>query len=167
MANDGRINIIITEGDMPSGGGGQGSGGKGTTDSSSTNKITKFDRYIAHRTIHALESEAKKIINHQISTYGLRTGDYITQNNVQQSINLAFKAISIGTSAWTGFKASGGSPIGAAVGAGVGLALNITNTVFEFIDFDRKIRYQNSNINLLRERSGLNSLNDGSRGTEN
>lgn len=165
MASDGRINIYITEGDGEnsiSGNSIEGSGRKSKlTDDEKLSKA--MWRFAEHQIFSFIRQEAKQVINHYVSNYGDRTGDYVTQKNTQMGISVASKAIGIGAATMMGAKYG---PIGAAIGFGVTTTTTVLSGVFEYENMLRKISIQNKNIELLKTRSGLNSLNDGSRGTD-
>lgn len=161
MAADGKIHITITEGE---GAGGNGNGGSGGDNKQGAKeKESKLAKYTAHQAYHFVMQETKQIINHYASTIGERTGDYLTQDNVQASVRLLYKGMNIASMAIAGFQATG-TPVGAAIGAGVGLALSTTNEILSFVDYYRQIKIMNNNIEVLRVRAGFNSINDGSRG---
>lgn len=158
MATDGKIRIIITEGD----GGGGGPGDPNGPNGKPKDKEDKLAKYLTHHAYHFIMNETKKVINHYIGNYGQRTGDYVGQANMQLSLNMVYQGIGIMTAAAAGFKLSG-SPIGAAVGAGIATITSVTNFGFEYENYLRSIRIQNNEIALLRQRAGLD---DGSRGYE-
>lgn len=177
--SDGKLYITISD-SRGSGGFGIGGSGLGQTGvggssrianagfgNEPSNELTKEEQFALHEAIHFLKAETMKVINYQISTYGQRSGDYIAQYNMQRAMGLASKGIGLGMSTYAGWKLSGGSPIGAAIGFGVGFLLSGTSTLQELENYKRSIRIQNNEISLLRTRAGLDSLVDGSRGTEN
>lgn len=166
MPTDGKINIYITDGDGgPSGGDGGPSGGSGrkpklTDDEKFSNAMWRFAE---HQIFSFIRQEAKQVVNHYVSTYGDRTGDYVSQKNTQMALSVASKGIGIGVATIMGAKYGA---VGAAIGFGVTTTTTVLSSVFEYENMLRKIRIQNKDIELLKTRSGLNSLNDGSRGTD-
>lgn len=130
-------------------------------------KTDTFNTYIKQQFLNELKSQATQAVNYSVAQYGNLTGDYITQKNTQYALSVINNIISIGTAAIGGFKLSGGNVWGAVIGAG----LAVTN---QFISFGYQVHGEyinnlkrNREIDILRERSGLNSYLDGSRGTEN
>ena len=121
-------------------------------------------RYAEHEVFHLLKSTASKTINYSISNIGNFTGDYITQRKVNMCKDAIDSAMTIGMSMIAGSKFG---PVGTAVGFVVGVASEVTGSVFEDISNRAENRKTNYNIEQLRDRVGLNTKLDGSRGTEN
>ena len=107
---------------------------------------------------------AKQAVTFSISNIGNFSGDYITQTHVKQSFDALSGLASVGMGALAGFK-YGGGPIGAVIGASLAVVsqtiTGITNIISGMVD-NSKINYE---IAQLKDRSGLNTYVDGSRGT--
>lgn len=127
----------------------------------------KENKYLTHEAIHFLRAESMALINNYIGTIGERTGNYLAQQNAQVAVGLAGKMAGIAMAGATGFKLSGGNPLGMAFGVGVASLLSMTNMDLSWRSYERQIKKQNMDIAEVRRRAGLDSLNDGSRGTEN
>ena len=129
------------------------------------NKDSVLGRYAEHQMFHLVKGQAIRFVNFATSNIGNLTGDYLAQkkvNEVKQSISTA---ISLGMSIAGG--ASVGGWAGAAVGFVIGAASIISNQVYSDVENWRNVNRTNLEIAQLRDRAGLNTLLDGSRGTEN
>ena len=103
-------------------------------------------------------------ISFLVSNIGNFTGDYVTQQHVSDAMHVLNFVMDIGTAAGAG-AASGGW-----VGAAVGVALTITSKGITmgqeaYASWVEGAR-QNRDIAQLRSRAGLNSTNNGNRGTD-
>lgn len=166
--NDGKIYIVITN---------KYQGGDGTpNDEMSENKSesqSSIGKYATHRFFNFMEQQATKVVNYSINNIGNFTGDYQAQRDVQASIGLLNRLMNLGNAAvqgaLAGAKAGGGygAAIGAAIGLIVGVGSEAVSVALESNSFYIQQKKANREINILKERSGLNSLMDGSRGTEN
>lgn len=107
---------------------------------------------------------AKQSVNFFVSNYGNITGDYQTQEQLNYNLSLLQSALTIGGSAIAGFM--WGGPVGAVVGLSLGVLTQVVKYGFE--NYERYIEQQKSNYEtaILRARSGLDSINNSSRGTE-
>lgn len=121
-------------------------------------------RYIEHEMFHLVKSQATQSVNFALSNIGNFTGDYITQRKVNEAKQSASGIMTIGVSTIAGAKYG---PWGAAIGFVVGAVSVISGGVFNVISNSVENAKENYNISQLRERAGLNSIYDGSRGTEN
>ena len=74
--------------------------------------------------------------------------------------------MNIGLATYAGAKTTG-SWVGAVVGFAVGAIGQIGSGIFDTIQKEKEYSKQNYEISQLRDRAGLNSTKDGSRGTEN
>lgn len=156
MANDGKIYITISDTR-----GGKGAGVSNDSDKKSDKKENTALKFARHKFFNFVENEARTIANYSISNIGNFTGDYMAQYEIQASIEMISFAVDLGMAAATGAKIGGG--IGAAVAVGVELtakgiskALSINSEIFEY----KKI---NRNIDIMRERLGLEGLTNGGR----
>ena len=164
MADDGKIYILITN-KLP--GGTQPTptptpdGGSGT-ESDNESALSKF---AMHQFFNFVESQAKQAVSYSISNIGNFTGDFNEQRQVTALMTLAGKAISLGTSIVAGAK------IGGVPGAIVAGVFATSSMIIQDVRAERLKSFadakKNHQIEQLRQRSGMYSLMDGSRGTEN
>ena len=163
MTNDGKIYIVITD-KMPT-------GSKNQISSSSQVQESNDNAILQHwardNIINTTKSLIKRTATYQLSNIGNFTGDYLTQNQVNNTLSNLQTLSSIGMGAYSGFVATGGSPIGAVIGLSLSLLNASVNSVFNI--HSQRVQNQKTNYEIaqLRDRAGLNSLRDGSRGTEN
>lgn len=164
MADDGKIYITISDKRF----------GQNKAEADEQNKIDKekktdgesaFDKYINHQVMHLARQQVTKFVHFSLGNIGNFTGDYVTQQRVNDLIASAQGFINIGTATIAGAKAGGwvGAIIGFVVGTVTEVASSAYSTYEKLIN-NKKTNYQ---IEQLRERAGLNALLDGSRGTEN
>lgn len=163
MANDGKIYITISDRRF----------GKNKAEADEQNKIDKqkeekekrnpLAEFAEHKFFNFIQAEAKQSIDYTLSNIGNFTGDYVTQQHVQNAMSIASVLSNIAMAAYAGSKFG---PWGAAIGAGVVIAgTAITKTQELFLGYSQN-NLQNKQIEQLRTRAGLNSSNNGSRGTE-
>ena len=160
--NDGKIYITISDRRF----------GSNVAEADEQNKIdkTKEDKkestlqdFAKHRFFNFIESQAKQAVNYSISNIGNFTGDYVGQQHIQDAINIINTMSNIGVAALAGAKYG---PLGAAIGAGIAIAGTGINMSLQYIAGYSQNVLQNRQIAQLRTRAGLNSTNNGSRGTE-
>lgn len=160
--NDGKIYITISDRRF--------GGNKAEADEQNNLDKDKKDKTLAkfaqHKFFNLIEAQAKQAISYSINNIGNFTGDYIKQQQVQSSKEAIDFLINLGQSAYAGFKLSGGSPWGAVIGAAVAVAGSAINYGEQIYAGQVENRRQNLEINQLRTRAGLNSTNNGSRGTD-
>lgn len=161
MKNDGKIYIIVTD-KLPA-------GGDTPAPAEPVTKEKKEDLF-SHWARQRLLGEAKQLaqgaVMYSLHNIGNFTGDYITQAHVNNAMSAVSGLASIGTAALAGFKYTG-SPIGAVIAASIAVINKVVSgaqTSYSNYVQNQKTNYE---IEQLRERSGLNTLVDGSRGTEN
>lgn len=148
----------------------RGDGNSIPTPSSSSDNKDKNDkdnllkRYAEHEMFHLVKGTAIKSVNYAISNIGNFTGDYIRQREVNVSKQMISNVMSIGMSTLAGAKYG---PVGAIVGFVAGVSSIAIGSVFEDISNRAEITKNNFDISQLRDRVGLNTIYDGSRGTEN
>lgn len=161
MANDGKLYIIVTD-HLPGGGGQVDPNEKKDTKKDDESILGKF---AMHHFFNFIESQAKQAVSYTISNIGNFTGDFNEQRHVTALMNLAGRAMSLGTAIAAGAKTAG---VPGAIIAGIVAASSMTiqdiraERLKDFADAKK-----NLSIKQLRERSGMYSLMDGSRGTEN
>jgi len=123
-----------------------------------------FSRAVEHQMFHFVKSQTMQAVNFQINNIGNFTGDYITQRKVSRIKSGITAVVDIGMTTLAGSKYG---PIGAAVGFVIGVMGATATAVYENETNLIENRRVNYSLEQLRERAGLNQLNDGSRGTEN
>ena len=159
---DGKLYIIVTD-QVP---GGQAPVPGVETDKKDKEKEGSLEKFASHKFFNFVESQAKQAINYSVSNIGNFTGNYIEQTHMSEALQGVNFLISLATSAYAGFKLSGGSPYGALIAAGITVASTAINTVQQhyagLVDASRR----NEEAAQLRTRAGLNSTNNGSRGTD-
>lgn len=152
----------------------RGEGGGGTiptptpTSTSSVKDDEKNDsllrRYAEHEMFHLVKGTTVKAVNYSISNIGNFTGDYIEQKQINEIKGVVSKLTTIGVSTLAGAKYG---IVGAAVGFAVGVGSVFVDYIFDDMSNRNSIARNNLNIRMLRDRVGLNTIYDGSRGTEN
>ena len=161
MANN-KLYITISDKRL---GDGQATGSETpSTNTEEEKQSNSIRRYAEHELYHFVKSAAMTTINYSISNIGNMTGDYITQRKVTTAKQMVESGVSIAMTTIAGAKYGS---VGAAIGFAVGVGGNAINGYFE----DLKNRVENTktnyNIEQLRNKVGLNTKLDGSRGTEN
>ena len=124
---------------------------------------------LAHWSRDKIISTARNLattcVTYSLSNIGNFTGDYITQANVNNSLQALNSLKGIGENAIAGGIIGG--PIGALIGGTLAL---VNSSVSSALNINTQ-RIMNGKFNYeiaqIRDRSGLNSKLDGSRGTEN
>lgn len=154
---DGKLYVIITDktGDD---GGGDGSPDENESEKEKSNPLAD---YAKHQLMHLVKSTTTKAVNFGISQIGNLTGDYALQNQVENVKNTINAVVSLGMSAYAGFKVGG--PIGAAIGAGVSIASQVVDYGISVITQNINTMKQNYQIDMLRIRAGLDGSTNGSR----
>lgn len=99
---------------------------------------------------------AKQSINYAMTNVGVRTGNYVLQDRINDAVKRIGQAATIGMGFYTGGVAGGF----------IAIAGLTTQTIFEEISRNEQIRQDNIKSEYLVERSG-NATKNGSRGTEN
>lgn len=146
-----------------------GANGKPTPQPDASNQSNNSNdntlmRYAEHQMFHLVKSATTKAVNFSLANIGNFSGDYIAQRNVNAIRQEIEGVISIGMTTFAGAKYG---PVSAAIGFVVGASSLAMGTVFEEITNSFENSKANFNIEMLRERVGLNTIYDGSRGTEN
>lgn len=166
MTSDGKIYIVITD-KAPN----QSQASISNNQIVNNTPVKQNDSLISHwaknNMIDLVKSISNKAIMYELSNIGNFTGNYIEQTHINNAMSNLSAIGSIGTGALSGFLATGGNPLGALMGAslslintGVGGLLNMNSLMVQN-------KHTNYEIAQLRDRAGLNTLKDGSRGTEN
>lgn len=163
MPNDGKIYITISDKRF----------GQNKAEADEQNKLDKeksknkesgASKFVEHQAFHLIESQAKKAVNYTINNIGNFTGDYMAQTHVSDAVSIISYVSQIGVATVAGAKLGGW--LGALLGAVGSLAGGVISRGLEIANEERQIDKQNRDIAMLRTRAGLNSTNNGNRGTE-
>lgn len=162
MANDGKIYITISDKRF----------GNNVAEADAQNQIDKekekkdkptVSDFAQHKFFNMIEAQAKQAVTYTLGNIGNFTGNYITQQQVNNALEAVNFLESVGMAALAGSKFGWQ---GALISAGVSIltqgATRTLNTFTGMLDNTR----QNIAIDQLRTRAGLNGTNNGSRGTE-
>ena len=128
------------------------------------NGTSLLGKYAEHQMFHLVKGATTKAVNYSISNIGNFTGDYLKQKDVYYSKEVISNLTNLALTTYAG---SQFGPIGTAIGFVVGVGSQIVGGIFEDISNRVDNAKNNYNISMLRERVGLNTIYDGSRGTEN
>ena len=129
-------------------------------------KEDTLGRYIEHQVFHLVKQQAQAAVNFALGNIGNFTGDYFIQTRINEARKNVSGFMNIGMMTVAGAQATG-SWVGAVVGFAVGSISQISSGIFDTITKEVENRRTNYEISQLRERAGLNTTLDGSRGTEN
>lgn len=156
---DGKIYITISD---TRGGSGVGQSPDTQPEKEDESKTGMLGKYIRHKFFNIIESQAKQAINYTVSNIGNFTGNYQAQRNAEQSLNALNYLISMGTAFYSVTKSTG-SPVagGIAVAAMVGTSI-ISAGYKEYTEWFQN-KKDNRNIEMMRNRLGIQGLTDGSR----
>lgn len=160
---DGKIYITISDtrkggsGDIPS---------PEAEEKKKKEKENPLAKFAQHKFFNFIESQTKQAVNYTINNIGNFTGDYVKQQHIQDTMNIANSLISIGSAAAAGLTYSGGSIYGALIGAGIAVISQGINYGQQYAAGYQENARQNRDVAQLRTRAGLNSTNNGSRGTD-
>lgn len=161
--------LYITLTDNRGQGGIGGASGKPTSSSQSIkteqNNSSAILRYAEHELFHIIKGTSIKTVNFATSNYANFTGDYIMQKDIYYVKDVASNITNVAFSTFAGAKMGG--VVGMAAGFVVGASSIVVGGIFNDISNRLDNTKANYNIAQLRERAGLNSIYDGSRGTEN
>lgn len=157
---DGKLYVIITD-KRPSDQ--QGNGLPGGTDKRDNQK--SLQNWISDKFYDVIKDTVKNTVNFTVNNIGNFTGSYENQRIVQNAVQLSNRLLNIGTAAMGGFVATGFNPIGAIVGASIAVINQGIQVGEEYLSTKSQQARYNMKVNKLKERSGLYSLGDGSRGT--
>ena len=162
--NDGKIYITIS--DTRGGKGGPGTNPNISPDGKKEKEDDKnlLSDYAKHQFFNLIKSQATQAVNYTISNIGNFTGNYTAQVHVSEAMSMLNDFKNLGLSAYVGFKVAG--PWGAVIAAGTQVVSKGVNIVQQIVAGYAENTRINKNISQLRTRAGLNSTNNGSRGTE-
>lgn len=121
-------------------------------------------RYVEHQVFHLVKQQATQFVNFSINNIGNFTGDYIAQRQISVAKQAVEKLAGVAMTTIAGAKYGW---VGAIVGFAVGVTGTVASGIYDTIQSDKEMNKTNYSISQLRERAGLNSVQDGSRGTEN
>ena len=138
----------------------------GSGDSDSKKKKEKdpageFKSYLVHQSLDLIKSKTLSAIDKSINRIGTFKGDYISSREAQYAIAMVKQSMSIGSSMLAGFAIGGG--IGAIAGATFAFSSILVDNVQDIIDYKQAYNVQQYEIDLIRQRSGLNSTTNESR----
>ena len=163
MTNDGKIYIIVTD-ERPIE---SNVNNQVVSSNKGENKNNSLMTHLSNEMIlNNLKGIVAKDINYRLSNVGNFTGDYIAQTNINNALSFTNALSNIGMSGLSTFMATG-NPALALMSAGVSLANTIVNRAFNVNSLMIENQKTNYEIAQLKDRAGLNSKLDGSRGTEN
>ena len=179
MSASGKIYIIVTDKvpsqmtmkedgtDVTAASGGEEGGGK------SSGSKAMLAAWAMCQIRDLTKQTATQAVMYTLGNIGNFTGDYIMQTKVNTALSNLSGLKNIASTglagAAVGAQSGGvyGAIIGAAVGLTVGTAKETIGSAYEIYSRTIENKKTNYQIEQLRARSGLNSLRDGSRGTEN
>lgn len=162
MADTGKIYITISDTR-----GGSGSGRTPDVPNSQPNqdeeeqKTGMLNQYVRHRFFNFVEAQAKQAVNYAVGNIGNFTGNYQRQEDAQRSMENISTAINIVNSVYVGAKAGGA--VGAVVSFAISLGSVLINSAYRIHSEQFQNRKDNRNIEMMRNRLGLQGLTDGSR----
>lgn len=162
MAGSGKLYITISD---ERGGGGGSTPIPKPSDGSKKDNGDILGRYVEHEMFHLAKAQVTKAVNFAIGNVGNFTGDYITQNKINNMRSSLSGFMNIGMATIAGAKVGGW--VGALVGFTIGTISEVSSGVYDTIAKSNENAKTNYEIAQLRDRAGLNTLLDGSRGTEN
>lgn len=158
---DGKIYITISDTR-----GGSGAGVSNDADTGGSDKNQTIADFAKHKFFHLIESEARTFVNYSIGNIGNFTGNYQMQRDVQQTFGILSEMINIGSASVTAFKAFKGGTQGA-IAAAITAAATIAGKAINFGMKEYQEQFENRrtnrNIELMRNRLGLEGLTNGNR----
>ena len=142
------------------------SDGNGTGDSDSKKKKEKdpageFKSYLVHQSLDLIKSKTLSAIDKSVNRIGTFKGDYIASREQEYAIAMVKQGMSIGSSMLAGLAIGGG--IGAIAGGAFAFGSILIDNVQDIIDYKQAYNVQQYEIDLIRQRSGLNSTTNESR----
>ena len=161
MADKNKLYITITDER-------QGDGETPTKQPEGTKKDkdgSALGRYAEHQMFHLIKQQATQMVNFSINNIGNFTGDYIAQRKVSVAKQAISGVMQVGEATLAG--AGVGGWVGAIVGFVLGGISLVTSSVYGEMQNRTNNAITNLEIAQLRDRAGLNTTHDGSRGTEN
>lgn len=163
MADTGKIYITISDTRGGSGNGvsnssdtGYQSGSSGAASSSGSSSESAFKIIAKTQFANFVINQTKSVVAYAIGNIGNFTGDYVAQHNIQTGL----QHISIIGNIVNAYKEGG--ILGGIIATASPFAADLMRMNREIIQ-NKKV---NREIDMIRQRSGLNTLKDGSRGTE-
>lgn len=167
MANDSNIYITITDAPYPQV---EGSGtqtaaageAEAAVSAGSDKKATSSTNFAKHQVFSFIEAQAKQIINYSIQNIGNFTGNYQTQRQINEVVNIGGRLKNVGMAAIAG-ATMGGGPVGAVVAAAISIASMAVGDILQYNSLTIQTQQQNREISILKHISGLDALNNGSR----
>ena len=160
MAEQGKLYITISD----ERGNGTPGVSNGTKKDNDVQKENLLSRYIEHEAFHIVKQQTMKAVDFSLGNIGNFTGDYITQQKINDMRSNLSSLMAIGMTTLAGAKYG---VVGAVIGFSVGAISQVSSGIYETIEKTTANKKQNYEIAQIRDRAGLNSVLDGSRGTEN
>lgn len=155
LGND-KIYITISN---KSGGNGNGDGDSKKNKEKDPSKELKS--YLVHQSLDLIKSKTLSAIDKSINRIGTFKGDYISSREAQYAQAMVKQGMSIVSSMVAGATIGGG--IGAIAGGAFAFGSILVDNVQDIIDYNHAYNMQQYEIDLLRQRSGLNSTTNESR----
>lgn len=160
MANDGKIYITIS--DSRFGRNKAEADEQQNLDNEKDKKDNTLQKFLQHKFFNVIQSQAKQAVNYTVSNIGNFTGNYQTQRDVQQSLEILNWVTGTATAAYTVAK-SGGGWVGALVTVAVSAGSGLISAGYREYSEQFQNKKTNRNIEMMRNRLGLQGLTDGSR----
>jgi len=164
---DENIYITITDAPITSlmGGVSAGNGGSqnigGGEENANSSLTSSTSGFVTHQFFNFVQNQAKQIANYSINNIGNFTGNYQTQRQVSEMLSIAGKFKNIGLATLGGFKVGG--PVGAVAAGIISVASMAIGDFMQYNSTLVQTQQQNREISILRNISGLDTLNNGSR----
>lgn len=159
--NDGKIYITIS--DRRFGTNKAEADEQNRIDRANETKESTLRNFAQHKFFNLIEAQAKQAVSYSISNIGNFTGDYVKQQHVQDAVNIISSLSDIGFAALAGAKFG---PYGALIAGGVAVISKGITFAEQLVAGYTQNVMENRQIEQLRTRAGLNSMNNGSRGTD-
>lgn len=140
------------------------SGGNGSGDSKKKKEKDpsgEFKSYLVHQSLDLIKSKTLSAIDKSVNRIGTFKGDYISSREQEYAIAMVKQSMSIGSSMLAGLAIGGG--IGAIAGGAFAFGSILIDNVQDIIDYKQAYNVQQYEIDLIRQRSGLNSTTNESR----
>jgi len=123
-------------------------------------KTSLFGDFAKHQFFDFVQSQANQFVSYTVSNIGNFTGNYQTQRQVQETLQIGKMITNVGVSMLAGSKF--GLP-GALIAGGIAIASQGINLAYQSKTLDVQTKQQNREIEMIRSISGLNELTNGSR----
>lgn len=161
MSSDGKIYIVVTDktpGNTPNPFSPDPDLGPKKT---AEKKDDALSRFAERKLTDFVWGQFKKDIDFQISNIGNFTGNYVVQAQAQNAQSAVMGLAGVGMAIWGATKLI--DPFAGIIAGGVAIASSIINFVHQEKINQLNFRKQNYDLDILKERSGLYALDNGSR----